>query len=99
MPSLENLHQEFKGEPFVLIGIDLQEKKETVRKYIRKNGLSFLNVLDSDGQVATLFGVTSTPVKFLIDSEGNMVGAALGYRDWEQPEFRTLIKELIRQAE
>jgi peroxiredoxin len=98
LPSLEKLHQEFKGEPFVLIGIDLQEKRETVRKYIRKNGLSFLNVLDSDGQVAALFGVTSTPVKFLIDSEGNMIAAALGYRDWEQPEFKALLKELIRQA-
>ncbi len=98
MPSLENLHQEFKGQPFVLIGIDINEKKETVRKYIRKNGLSFLNLLDSDGQVSALFGITSTPAKFLIDSEGNMVGAALGYRDWEQTEFKNLIKELIRQA-
>ena len=97
MPSLEKRHQEFKGEPFVLIGIDLKEKRETVRKYIRKNGLSFLNLLDSDGQVASMYGVNSTPAKFLIDKEGNMVGAALGYRDWEQDAFIALIEELMKQ--
>ena len=95
MPSLESLHQEFKGQNFSLIGIDLNESKDTVLRYVRKNGLSFTNLLDSDGQVAMLYGVTSTPVKFLIDKEGNMVGAALGYRNWEQDEFKTLIKELM----
>ncbi len=97
MPSLEKLHQKFKDRNFVLIGIDINEKRETVLKSIRKNGLSFMNLLDSNGQVASMYGVNSTPAKFLIDTEGNMVGAALGYRDWEQDEFIELIEELMKQ--
>ncbi len=96
MPSLENLHQKFKGKNFVLIAIDINEKREAVLKSVRRNGLSFTNLLDPDGQVASMYGVNSTPAKFLIDKEGNMVGAALGYRDWEQEEFITLIKELMK---
>jgi peroxiredoxin len=97
LPSLENLHQRFKGQNFVLIGIDIQEKRDTVLKSVRRNGLSFINLLDSDGQVAAMYGVNSTPAKFLIDTEGNMVAAALGYRDWEQDEFIELIKELMKK--
>jgi thioredoxin-related protein len=97
LPSLEKLHQQFKGRNFVLIGIDINEKRETVLKSVRRNGLSFINLLDSDGQVASMYGVNSTPAKFLIDKEGNMIGAALGYRDWEQDEFIALIEELMKQ--
>ena len=96
MPSLEKLHQQFKGRNFVLIGIDINEKRETVLKSVRRNGLSFINLLDSDGQVASMYGVNSTPAKFVIDTEGNMIGAALGYRDWEQDEFLELIEELMK---
>lgn len=98
MPSLESLHQYFQGKPFVLMAIDLQEKRETVLNYVRKNGLSFVNVLDNNGDVAALYGVSSTPVKFLIDTEGNMVGAALGYREWDKNEVKSLIQLLIDQG-
>jgi len=80
------------------MAIDLQEKRETVLNYVRKNGLSFVNVLDNNGDVAALYGVSSTPVKFLIDTEGNMVGAALGYREWDKNEVKSLIQLLIDQG-
>jgi peroxiredoxin len=95
LPSLESLHQRFKGKPFTLIAIDIEEPKETVRRFIRKKNLTFLNLLDTDGQVARMYGVRSTPVKYLIDKEGNMVGAALGYKDWDQEEVHALIRRLI----
>jgi hypothetical protein len=31
----------------------------------------------------------------LIDKEGNIVSAALGYRDWDQDEFIALIEMLM----
>jgi peroxiredoxin len=95
LPSLENLHQQFKGKSFVLLGIDVKEKKDTVLRHTRKNGLSFTNLLDEDGQVSALYGVSSTPVKFLIDPGGNLIGAAMGYRKWDRDEIKSLIELLI----
>ncbi len=95
MPSLENLHQHFKGKPFALIAVDIEEKREIVLKSVQSYGLSYVNVLDTDGKVSALFGVSSTPVKFLIDTEGNMVGAGLGYKEWDSDEIKTLIQALI----
>jgi peroxiredoxin len=99
LPSLENLNQHFQGKPFVLLGIDLQEEREKVLSYVRKHGLSFINLLDKDGQVSSSYGVSSTPVKFLIDTEGKMVGAALGYREWDSEEIKSLIELLIEQGQ
>lgn len=92
MPSLENLHQRFNGKNFVLIGIDIQESDKTVLKAVRKHGLSYINLLDSDGRTSALYGVSSTPAKMLIDKEGNITAAALGYREWDRPEFIELIE-------
>ena len=94
---MESLHQRFKGEKFSIIAIDLEESKDTVLKYVLKNGLSYFNLLDSDGQVSAMYGVRSTPMKMLIDKDGNLLAAALGYRDWEQDEFIQLIETLVKK--
>ncbi len=77
------------------MGIDIKEKRDTVVMNVRSNALSFPNLLDRDGQVSTLYGVTSTPAKFLIDTDGFLVGMALGYRDWNKEEMRSLLMLLM----
>ncbi len=36
-----------------------------------------------------------TPSNYLIDREGNIVGGAVGYRDWESPVAQKLIERLL----
>lgn len=95
MPSLENLHQHFKGKPFAVIAVDVQEDKETVLRFLRSQGVTYVNVLDMTGDTSSLYGVSSTPVKFLIGMDGNMVGAGLGYKEWDSTEIKSLIQTLI----
>jgi hypothetical protein len=95
LPSLENLHQEFKDKPFALVSIDLKESRDDVLNQVRSAGLSFPNLLDQDGRVSALYGVSSTPMKFVIGADGNMVAAALGFREWNGDEMKSLIKALM----
>jgi len=55
-----------------------------------------MNLIDPDGQVSAMYGVRSTPMKILIDRDGYLAGAALGYRDWDQDEINTLIDTLTK---
>ena len=90
-----NLHRHFKDRPFEIVAIDLRESRSVVESHVRDNGLTYTNLLDETGKVATLYGVSSTPVKFLIDTEGNMAGAALGFREWDSDEVKALIETLM----
>lgn len=99
MPSLEKLHQEFKNSAFALVAIDIKEDANTVSKYVKRNGLSYTNLIDEDGSVSAMYGVSSTPMKFIIDRDGFMIGAVLGYREWDTKEMKSLIRSLLRPAE
>jgi len=91
LPSLENLHQEFKDKPFAVVSINLKESRDAVLNQVRGAGLSYTNLLDQDGEISAMYGVSSTPMKFLIDEKGNMIAAALGYREWDGDEMKSLI--------
>jgi len=95
LPSLEKLHQNFLGRDFVILGIDLREDREQVLRQVQKFKLTYENLLDEDNEVSDLYGVRSTPAKIIIDTKGNVVGAALGYREWDDPEVKQLVQKLM----
>jgi thioredoxin-related protein len=95
LPSLEKLHQSFIGKEFVILGIDMQENRNQVLRQVQKFGLSYENLLDENNEVSDMYGVRSTPAKFIIDTKGNLVGAALGYREWDDAGVKLLIQKLM----
>ncbi len=99
MPSLEKLYQEYRNTNFVLLTVDVQEKEQTVKRFIEKNGLSFPVLLDSDGVVARRYGVRAHPVAYFIDPDGNVIGVVQGYRERDSKEMRTLISSLISETQ
>jgi peroxiredoxin len=98
MPSMEKLHNRFRNKDFVMIAIDLQEPASTVRAFLKDHHLTFTALLDSDGEAAALFSVTSIPVTFILDKEGNIIGGALGAREWDKKEATSLFEHLVNQG-
>jgi peroxiredoxin len=100
MPHLESeVWQQFKGDDFLLIGIDLKENEETTRAFIETIGTTYPIALDLDGSLFSLFagpkqGVTRNIV---IDKKGDI---AFLTRLYEREEFEEMISvietELIK---
>ena len=78
------------------MGIDLKESRDKVAQQVRNHDITFTNLLDEDGDVSAVYGVSSTPMKFIIDPAGNMVGAALGYRNLNSDKFKELVSLLAK---
>jgi peroxiredoxin len=97
MPSMEKLHNKFKNEDFVMLAIDLQEPASVVKKFFKEYKLTFMALLDPDGEASGLFGVRSIPTTFILDKEGRIIGGAVGSREWDSKESFALFEYLINQ--
>jgi peroxiredoxin len=97
MPSLVKLYHEFKNSDFVVLAIDVQEKREVVKRYAESEKLPFPVLLDINGKVSYAYGIRAHPAHFLIDRHGEFIGSALGAREWSSVESRNLIQFLVDQ--
>lgn len=72
MPELERYARMQASEPFVLLGIDAEEKRETVEEFIAEIGTTFPVAIDSSGDVLEQFGVTAFPTTIVIGADGRI---------------------------
>jgi peroxiredoxin len=99
MPSLVKLFEGYKRSDFVILAINLREKRETVDRYARKEKLPFPVLLDINGKVAYDYGVRATPAHFLINKEGELVAMIMGARVWTSAESHNLVRFYINKKQ
>lgn len=92
---MERLYTEFKDRGFTMLAVDLREGTGKVKAFKEDFKLSFPILLDSDGRVGLMYGVRSIPTTYLIDQEGNVIGGALGNRDWASKEAFKFFEHLL----
>ena len=93
----KDIIERFKGEPFVFLPISRGEKRETVAAFREKMGYSFPMGLDSESNIYHKYAQTYIPRNFLIDKEGKVVKASVGYDEKEFAELIKLIEETIKK--
>jgi len=96
MPSLETLYKKFKSENFDILAISNDMFGAiVVDPYVKAHDLSFTFLLDQQLKVSYQYGVVSLPTTFLIDPEGNIIGAMHGAEDWAEPSTLQYFENLL----
>lgn len=93
--ALESLYQKYKDRGLVVVAVDMGEPVDLVRAYVARRGLSFPHLLDAQYEVSVMFSVRGTPTNFLINRRGEVLGGAVGYRDWQSKEAAQLFEYLL----
>ena len=70
MPDLAAVYNAHKSEGFVILGVNDQERQETVLDFLSHNALPYPILLDPDSRVARAYGTDFLPASFLIDRRG-----------------------------
>ena len=96
MPSMEALHQQFKGKDFVLLSISVDYAGlKPVKEFLDKHRYTFMVLLDPKCECLDTFGVKGIPTTFLIDKKGTIVGKVVGPKNWKSKEVISLVNMLI----
>ena len=93
----KDIIEKFKGQDFVFLPVSRGEKRETVAAFREKMGYTFPMGLDTDGSVYAEYAQTYIPRNFLIDKNGKVVKASVGYDEAEFAELIKLIEEQLKK--
>ena len=97
MPSMEKLYQELKDEGFEILAVSVDESgAEAVNPFMEKHKLGFPVLLDTKGDIKTLYQATGIPESFIIDGEGIIVEKIIGPRDWAASSAIRYFRNLIQ---
>lgn len=101
MPHLVALHERYKDQGFLAVGIDLDSfATKRVAKFIE--GLPFRIpypvVIDKQRQVAARYGVSVLPTVILIDRQGKVAYYHVGYAPGDENETEAKIREILGLA-
>jgi peroxiredoxin len=97
MPTLEGLWQQYRERGLVVLGIsvDVGAPRNVIGPYLSNLGLTFPVLLDPDMRTAQAWRVTALPATFIVGPQGDLVGMAIGPREWDGTEMRALVESLL----
>lgn len=92
-PNVVAAYNEFKSKNFTVLGVSLDNKKESWQKAIEADGLTWTQVSDLQGwknEVAIHYFVQSIPQNFLLDPNGKIIAKNL-----REEALKTKLSELL----
>lgn len=96
MPSLNRLQKDFPDVVVIALSLDKGGDK-TIRAFYAEQGFENLKVFsDPSMKAMASLGVPGLPATFLIDADGNEMGAVNGGLDWDSKSARDAVAALSR---
>jgi peroxiredoxin len=92
LQTIQKLYNDSDKEKFVILAVNLQEKRNEIKAFAEKHGFTFPILLDGANEVGRKYVVRAIPVTFLVDQEGNVVAKVLGVREWKWDDLKVLVK-------
>lgn len=96
IPYLEKLHRKYGSKGLIVLGFDFADDRQIALDFLHQNSVTFPNILDSsDEAIKTGFmtyGATAAPVNYILDREGKIVAAWLGYEKGQKQAIAALEK-------
>lgn len=81
-PELQEVWEEFQDQGVTFVGLDTRDSDAAARAFVESYGITYPNVIDTDGRLQLLFAETlppqAIPSTLIIDPQGRVAGRALG---------------------
>lgn len=94
MPALERLRRHLDPERFEILAVTADLQTRAIQGFVRQLQLTFPVLLDPQGEVSATFGVRGLPTTILLGPRGDLLGRAVGPREWDAPAMRSLLHSL-----
>ncbi len=100
MPSMEEAFRRYQARGFRIAAVSVDEgDAEPVRAFAAELGLTFDILQDRSNRSQEVFQSVGLPHSVLIGRDGRVKWIALGAEDWNTPEHRKRLEDLLAAGE
>lgn len=92
---MEQVHKRSNQKGLTVLAVNMKESRNQVANWVKEKKVSSLVLLDSNGAVSRWYRVTGTPTVILIGRKGELVGRAVGPRDWMGEKGQALFETML----
>lgn len=95
-PWMNSMHQKYAKQGLKIIAVNVDKEPELVKKFLAEIPAQFTIAYDQDGKLAEQYQLKGMPSSYLIDREGNLKKAHVGFRERDVAALETLIKNELK---
>jgi thiol-disulfide isomerase/thioredoxin len=99
LPVLQRLYEEYGGEEFTILAVNVAEPRETVEPFVDELGLTLPVALDTDGSVKQSTFLRGVPMTLVLNQEHEVVELHQGFPPGAEQRMIDEIGELLGNPE
>lgn len=99
LPNVKKVYAQLHNQGFDVVGVSLDEEKDTLGKFLDKERLPWQTLFDEDPEkqgwkmpLVKAFGIDGIPATYLVDKSGKIVSISA-----RGPELETQVKKLLAE--
>jgi peroxiredoxin len=95
LPQLQALYKKYRGQRFEILGINLDDDPQAVRKFVSEHRISWPQVHQPGGMAsepAITFGIIAPSTNFLVGTDGKVM-----HQNVTVKELKTLVPKLLKK--
>jgi thiol-disulfide isomerase/thioredoxin len=81
MPTTERLYADYRAQGLVVLGVDVDENRDTVEKFLKTQPLGYPVLMGSESGIPAAYGVTVFPTFVLIGPDGKIAAHQFGFNE------------------
>ena len=81
MPTTEKLAVDYASQGLVVLGVDVDESRDTVEKFLKTRPLGYPVLMGSESGIPAAYGVTVFPTFVLIGPDGKIAAHQFGFNE------------------
>lgn len=95
-PWMNELKSKFDSDQFVVVSVNLDADEKLAEKFLSQTPANFPIIYDPKGDLASELKLKGMPSSFLINAEGKIMSAHMGFTEKKKLRYEQEIRELLR---
>lgn len=98
LPRLQKLYEAYRSQGFEVVAVEAFRDTKQATAFIKDKGLSFTlleNGAEDAEVVSSVFGISSYPTSLLVDREGRVLYAHVGFELGDEVKLEEEIRSLL----